>query len=330
MDGEPRGHAIDGTPWEEPRPPHLPDRLTSISLWVLPFLVVAVVQLWVFWRDQPFGTDASSLLEYWLGIRYEFVGIAGSLIGVGLFLRHPDARTALPQIATGAFLLLLTQILGLLESTLEPVFATFAPGSDEFSFFSPLSQAYRIFTSLVGVFGIAFIASGLSGARRYEDVRSMRGPAILLTGLAIVNAGYTTLGYALVQDYVEGISLVFVVGALLANLFRALALSYLVVVSVSGWLAQEAPRSGWRLAAVGGGLLLFHALAAPFLGLVPLPQEALLTIFGFMADGVIVGWVLVVVAFAVGLPSTESTPEDEVAGATLDRPAVTTPDFGAG
>ena len=93
MDAEPRGHTIDGTPWEEPRPPHLPDRLTSISPWVLPFLVVVVFQLWLFWLDQPFGTDPRSPLEYWLDTRYQFAEIAGSLIGLALFLRHPDART---------------------------------------------------------------------------------------------------------------------------------------------------------------------------------------------------------------------------------------------
>ena len=330
MDIEPKGRTIDGIPWEEPRPPHLPDRLTSISPWVLPFLVVAVFQIWVFSLDQPFGTDPRSPLEYWLGIRYEFAGIAGSLIGFALFLRHPDARTTLPQIATGAFLLLLQQVMRLLEPTLTPVFVTLAPGSDEMAFFSPLNQVYWTFTSLVGVFAIAFIASGLSAARRNENLRSMRGPAVLLTGLAIVNAGYTTLGYALLQDYVEGISIVFVVGALLAHLFWTLALAYLFIVSMRGWLAQEAPRSGWRLAAVGGGLLLFHALAAPFLGLVPLPQEALLTIFGFMADGVLVGWILLVVAFALGLPSTQSIRDDETAGATPDRLAATTPGSAAG
>ena len=330
MDAEPRGHTIDGNPWEEPRPPHLPDRLTSISPWVLPFLGVAVLQLWVFWLAQPFGTDQWSLLEYWASIRYQFPGIAGSLIGLALFLRHPDARTVMPQITKGAFLLLLQQVMRLLAPTLEPLFVGLAPGNDEMALFSPLSQAYSIFTSLVGVFGIAFIASGLAAARRFGDVRHMRGVTVLLTGLAIVNAGYTTLGYALLLDYSSGISIVFVVGALFANLFRALALAYLVIVLVSGTLAWEAPRSGWRLGAIGAGLLLLQALVAPFLSVVPLPQEGLLPLFGFLADGVLVGWILLVAAFALGLPSTQSVVEDEPAGATLDRPAAMTPGSGAG
>jgi hypothetical protein len=42
---EPTGHTIDGTPWEEPRGPHLPDRLTAIPLLCWPFIALAIVQL---------------------------------------------------------------------------------------------------------------------------------------------------------------------------------------------------------------------------------------------------------------------------------------------
>jgi hypothetical protein len=66
------------------------------------------------------------------------------------------------------------------------------------------------------------------------------------------------------------------------------------------------------------------------ISLVPLPQESLFTLFGFIADGVLVGWILLVIAFALGLPSTVPIPEDEAAGATPDRPAVMTPGSGAG
>ena len=73
-----------------------------------------------------------------------------------------------------------------------------------------------------------------------------------------------------------------------------------MVVAVSGWLAQEAPRSAWTLAAVGAGLLLIQALMAPFIGLLPLSQEGLLGVFGLIGEGVFVGWVLLVVALRAG------------------------------
>jgi hypothetical protein len=333
MDTEPRGQTIDGTPWDEPLPPHLPDRLTSISPWVLPFLVVLALQLWVLWLDRPFGTDARSALDYVLGIRYQFPEIAGSLIGLALFLRHPDARRTLPQIAWGALLLLLAQGMGLLEQPLDPVFVALAPPSEDLYFFSPLREAYSIFTSLVAVFGIAFIASGLSAARRYEST----GPGRTLVAALVILAVASAAGSAAVSmlwspaEFDVSPALVgTIIGTVVARFLRTLAFSYLVVVSVGGWLAQEAPRSAWRLVAVGAGFLLFSASMAPFIGLLSLSQDGYLAVFAFIQEGVVVAWVLMVAAFAVGLPSTESIPDDETAGATPDRRVVTTPGSAAG
>jgi hypothetical protein len=330
MDSEPRGHTIAGTPWEEPRPPHLPDRLTSISPWVLPFLLVAVFQIWVLSLDQPFGTDAGSPLEYWFGIRHEFAEIAGSLIGLALFLRHPDARTTLPQVAKGAVLLVLAQFMGLLELALDPMFVTLAPPSEDLSFFSPLKEAYSIITSLVAVFGIAFIARGLSLARRYESSGPMRGLAAVLVVLTVLSAMASTLGLTTAEFVASPALIGAIIGSLLASFLRTLAFAYLVVVSVGGWLGQDEPRSAWRLAAVGAGLLLVQALVAPFLGIFPLPQDGLLAVLTFIQEGVLVGWVLLVVAFALGLPSTASVAEESEPSTTPDRPAVTTPGSGGG
>ena len=90
MDDEPTGSRLDDTRWEEPRPPHLPDRLASITPWVLPFLIVVAYQVWLLWVDRPRGGDITMSLPYWLEARFRFAGIAGSLIGLALFIRHPD------------------------------------------------------------------------------------------------------------------------------------------------------------------------------------------------------------------------------------------------
>jgi hypothetical protein len=324
MDAEPRGHTIDGTPWEEPRPPHLPDRLTSISLWVLPFLVVAGIQVWVLWINQPLSTNQGSAVEYWLRTRYQFAEIAGSLIGLALFLRHPDARRTLPQVAWGALLLLLAQVMGLLEQTLDPAFVALAPPGEDLFFLSPLKEAYSIFTSLVAVFGIAFIATGLSAARRYETVGAGRGLAAVLVILAVVSTVLSTAAAILQLTTAEFEVSPALVGTIIGSLFawflRTLALSYFVVVTVVGWIRQEAPRSAWRLAPVGAALLLFQAVVVPFLSVFSVPQEGLLAIFAFIQEGVVVGWVLLVAAFALGLPSTESIADEEMAGLrAIDR-----------
>jgi hypothetical protein len=330
MDAEPRGRTIDGIPWEEPRPPHLPDRLTSISPWVLPFLVVVAFQLWAFWLDRPFGTDDRSALEYLLDLRYQFTEVAGSLIGLALFLRHPDARTTLPQIAKGAIVLLLAQVMGLLEPTLDPVFVSLAPPSEDSFYFSPLHEAYSILTSLVAVFGIAFLASGLSDARRYKSTGTVRGLAPVLVIAAIVSTAVSMLELTAAEFEYSPAMVGTILGTLVARFLLRLALAYLVVVSLAGWLAQEGPRLAWRLAAIGATLLLLQALIAPFIGWLSLSQEGLLAVLRLVQEGVFVGWVLLVVAFALGLPSTASIPDDETVGATRDPQAVTTLGSGAG
>ena len=101
---EPTGHTLDGTPWEEARPPHLPDRLTAISPWTVPFLLVAAWQLWTVWSQRPQTEPMPA--EWWGQLLGIVPSIAMALIGAALFLRHPDAWRSLRLVALGASLLL--------------------------------------------------------------------------------------------------------------------------------------------------------------------------------------------------------------------------------
>jgi hypothetical protein len=328
MIDEPAGETIDGTPWEEARPPHLPDRLTSITPWVLPFVAVMGYEIWRLWARRGVG-NLGSPLESWLGSYAVLTGILGVLLGLALFLRHPDARTTLTPLASGTFLLLLQHVM----RRLGPTVVGLLPGEQlSFPYVSPTEEAYSLFVSIVGVFATAFIARGLSAARRYEDVRTGRGLAAVLTIVAFASTGasivwMTSVGFEF-DDWL--MHPVLVIGQLLVNLFGTLAVAYLVVVSVTGWLGQEQPRAAWRLATVGAGLILLPALVMPVISTPPLSQDVAYFVASRLAVGAVIGWALLVVAFALGLPSTESIPDEETAGATRDPQAVTTPGSGAG
>ncbi len=330
MIDEPAGETIDGTPWEEARPPHLPDRLTSISPWVLPFVAVMGYEIWRILGDQRRVGNLGSPLEFWLGSYAVLTGILGVLVGMALFLRHPDARTTLTPLASGAFLLLLQHVMRLLG----PTVVGFLPGGEPLSFpyISPTEEAYSIFVSIVGVFAIAFIASGLSAARRYEGVRGGRGLAAVLTVVTFASTGasiawLTSVGFEF-DDWL--MHPVLVIGQVLVNLFGTLAVAYLVVVSVTGWLGQEQPRAAWGLATVGAGLVLLPALAMPVISTPPLSQDVAYFVASLVAVGAVIGWALLVVAFALGLPSTESLPDETESMPTRDRPAAMTPGSAAG
>jgi hypothetical protein len=331
---EPTGHTIDGTPWEEPRPPHLPARLTSITPLVLPFLLVAAYQVWALWVEQPPQITLSARLDYWIAARHEFAAIAASVLGAALFFRHPDARSTLPQMASGVFLLLIAQFMDLATPILDPLFVTFDAPSD-LAYYSALAQAYSLLTSLVSAFGLVYLARGLSAARRHEDVVSVRSLAVPLVVIAVVSSAITHIGWV---GGALGVSTEFVSSAFVAQfaaswvigLVGTLAWSYLFVVAIVGWLGHEPPRLGWRLAALGAGLALLARLLAPITALMSTWPELLFRVFDTLAMAALFGWVLLVVALVVGLPSTESDPDAAEGGPTLDPPGATQPGSAAG
>ncbi|MEA2578994.1 MAG: hypothetical protein QOD78_2582 [Chloroflexota bacterium] len=332
MSKEPTGHTIDGTPWEEPRPPHPPDALTRVSPWLLPFAAVAAYQLWLLWVAQPRESGPGFNIQYWLDARRQIPAIAISLIGLALFIRHRDARSAMPQLVSGAFLLLAQRVMLLLVPTLDPFFLSLTSPGDDFAFFSPLSEAYRILTTLVGIFGITFVASGLSAARRYESPGMARALPLFVAVSACVSEGFSVLGLMQFQFDAAPGQILTIAGTLVANLLATLAAGYLFIVSLTGWLGQESPRLGWRLAAIGSGLLLLGRLLAPVLSVLPI-QDVLLAVGQLLFTGSIVGWIGLLFAFAMGLPSTSETSDADqadVAEATTDSTASTTRDSAVG
>ena len=173
-------------------------------------------------------------------------------------------------------------------------------------------------TTVVGVFGIAWLASGLSAARRFEDAFRVRPLATLLVAGAVVSSA-TSFMAVIGLDVIDPPALI--AGRPVVNLLATLAWAYLFVVALSGWLAREEPSSGWGLAAVGAGLGLPLGLLAPVMEFVPAPQELLIGAIDLLALVALIGLVLLVVAFVMGLPSTESVAD--APDPMPDPPAVT-------
>jgi hypothetical protein len=331
VDAEPTGRTIDGQPWAEPRPPHLPDILTRISPWVLPFLVLLALQFWLAWVAQPLATDVVTSVDYWIGAaRSNLLGVAVSLLGVALFLRHPNARSRLPQVTSGVLLLSLQVVMALLQPWLDPWFASITPPSDDEFFFTPLAEGYSILTSVVGVFGVAVLARGLSDARRHRDGGPVRSLAIVLAVLVFASLGFNLLELTLAEFEASPMFATTIVGKLLVNLLMRLTLGYLVVVAAAGWIGHESPRSGWGFAALGAGLILLPRLFFPVVSVLPISQELILAVVGLVGEAGLLGWLLLVTAFALGLPFTELFTDEPGPIITGDRPAATRSGSGAG
>lgn len=328
---EPSGRTIDGTPWEEPRPPHLPDRLTAISPWVLPFVIVGVYQLCLLWVARPLGTNETAHLEYWVNsVRSELPGFAACLLGLALFVRHPDARSTLPQVVSGVFLMLIAEVLRLARPAIGPLVDPFAAPPNDFEFTVAVAQAYGVGTALLGIAGLAFIARGLSAARRQRVAVPVRSTLVVVTVLVVVSWVLSAVEWA--NSGVDATPGAIATTALswLVGLIATLAWAYLFIVAVVGWRGGETPRLGWGLAALGAGLAVLVDLLLSVIVLLATPQEQLFRLFEAVGIASMITWVLLVAAFAVGLPSTESVADDLETEPTTDPPGATLPGSAAG
>ena len=170
MQDEPSGHRLDGTPWEEARPPHLPDALTRLSPWLMPFLLLAgleVVAGWLEWSVRWQPQDAATAA--WIIVN-RLPGVCAMLLGAALFWRRPDAHRTVPMIVLGVVLLAAAALLRLASVPLADVFGELTPPSEELPVLVPLQVAFDTFVMLVNIFAVLYVARGLAAARRFEDV----------------------------------------------------------------------------------------------------------------------------------------------------------------
>jgi hypothetical protein len=332
MSNEPTGRTIDGKPWEEPRPPHLPDRLTSITPWVIPFLLLAALQVvagWLEWGAQgdyrPLGVGVS----IFLGL---LPGICTTLLGAALFYRHPDAHRRLPMLVFGAVLLTVVALMDVAEAPWRSAFLpdlfpeSDMPGGEESVIV--LSGIYSAALNVISVFGLLYLARGLGGARRFADVVSARVLGIAVT-VVVLAATVVSLASVLMDadwsDVLTPLNLM----AVAVSLVSTLAWSYLFVTAVTGWRAGERPRIGWLLVALAAGIEIgLRVLMAGTL-LVDISQAGfgVLQIVGLAS---VANWVLLLLAFVAGLPSMAPAPAGSSPSTTADLPAATPPGFGAG
>jgi hypothetical protein len=323
---EPTGQRLDGTPWDEARPPHLPDAVTRVSPWVYPFLVAALVHVWLLWTDLALQT----------GLELRRVpAIAATLFGAALFLRHPDARPRLPLLAFGVVLFALAELLDAGSGAVTRFLEGVLPSGDPSLPVSPVSTAWSLFTALVGIFAVLYMAAGLSAARVRDSVAAAGQLAVWLSVLAIVIFALSVLSLVNVRGIDTSpwslVTLALGIGLTLAS---TVVWTYLLVVSLNGWLAGETPRFAWALAAIAAALFLLVRLANG-VGAASVPDSVNMLLINLVGYGSVLAWFVLLAAFAVGLPgpasdADESASDADESAVRPDPPAATPPGSAAG
>jgi hypothetical protein len=210
---------------------------------------------------------------------------------------------------------------------LDTVFlAAWFDGGDESGFV--LHGLYGAAISLVSIFGLVCMARGLAGARRFVDAVSGRALGIVLIAVVVVASVLSLAWFLGVADMAPMLIPINLVSFVLAKV-STLAWSYLFVIALGGWLAGEQPRIGWPLAAVAASIDVVILLLFAVGGIMNLSEAGPIVnlIIGWLS---IANWVLLLLAFATGLPSTAPVPREPEAPPTADRPAATRSGSGAG
>ena len=305
---------ITERPIPEARGPHLPDVLTRQSILVFVFGLVAVFMLWSVWRRwtaQYAIVDLNAVSALLFGL---IPGVVAPLFGVALFARHPDARRTMPLLVFGLALFAFAEVLETFDRAIFDALVAFTP--EDIGPVTPAVVAFGVFTAMLGMFAALYTGAGLSSARRAERSPAERPLMIWLVALGVVSA---VVSIASIVPLLSGTpapaDLLQLAISFVVSLLVTLAWAYLVTVTVGGWLSGEVPRRAWALAGIATTLLFAVRLA---IGAVLGTGEPWITIVNLASYASLVAWVLLLVAFWLGLPS----PRAPVADTSADEPTV--------
>ncbi len=295
----------------EARGLHLPDILRRLPWLAWLFVALAIADLYWMVQNSGFPADASigDVIGYVLRLT---PGIVAILLPAALLARHPDAARRVPSILFGTILFAAVQGLVIVADPLQPVFESLTPASDELPSLVPLSVLFDAIVALVSVLGIAYIAVGLSQARRYADrpavLVSLFVPvaAILATIVGVLSASRFDLGDTPLSPPLA----LYLASTVALGILRVAVWAYLAAVATRGWWSGEEPIAGWWLAVMATALVLVALALVNMSGILDPQDTTFVTAYGYVtATAYALGHVCLLVAFAVGLPALDELDE---------------------
>jgi MFS family permease len=336
---EPTGATIDGTPWEESRPPHLPDTVTGLPIPTILFTLGAIGIGILTIRDRlpDAGAGPGGPVVWFLSLS---IPVVSFLIPAVFFLRHRDAWSAHRAMALGTTLFAVSRAVGLLNSYLGDWFISILPNGD--LGISPLSIVMQVVVSAIAVLAVVYLARGLIEARLYADRPGTRRWWVLIGLVAAASAAMALLLFGTISPDLEDAAFVnsywLVMLSVVINIVTMAAWAYLTGTAVAGRRAGEDPNFGWFLAAFAGFCILATFVVSGLATAMNIAAEtntstnvlALLTALPAIA------YLALLAAFATRLPTTHAPvdeaedEEDGLVGSDDPTEATATPDDLAG
>lgn len=328
---EPVGRTIDGTPWEEPRGPHVPDGLVRIArrlnpvswLFVLAAFVngvVPVVDRLSVLRSSP-GLDAATYVQSILGLILAVIPpVATALFGAAYFARHPGGWSTHRAVAIGVSLMAIGELMHTAGRFLGDVFRAVTPPADELGIVAPSEVAYAVVATVLIGFGTFAVARGLREARQASDAAGSRARHAITAVIVLFAVWSIALNVVVLSQYAaddgNGPYLAQGVIQTVVGWLPLAAQSYLAIILVAGFIAGERPVTAWRLATAGVlAILVFgNGIAVTidtvsYVVVTPTTDFAVWNLIYFVpAAGWALGYILLLAAFVRGLPSRADGP----------------------
>ena len=315
---EPGHEEIATETLEEPRGPHLPDALAGIPWLAWVFIVLALGEIFWLVDNAALGPAPSfeMVVSFVLGA---ISSVAMVLLPAALLIRHPEATSRARTLLFGTVLLAAVEGLQILSQVLQSFLESLIPADPELPFIMPMVVIYGAMVSLVSSFGLAYIAVGLSQARRWEGGRGIPTAFVLLVvGVATLGSGIFAIAEIQPSQTPWSPTLALYLGStvVLRTLF-VVASTAVAVTAGAGARAGEDPNRGWRLAAVGGWMVVGALAIATASGLIldPRIQDWFTAIQYSITILFAAGHLGLLVAFFVGLPSLDEVEHDADAAA---------------
>ena len=312
---EPGHEQIATETLEEPRGPHLPDALAGIPWLAWVFIALAIGE--IFWLVDNARLGPSPSVELVVSfVLNASSSVAVVLLPATLLIRHPEAISRARTLLFGTVLFAVVEGLQILSQVLQPFLESLIPADPELPFIVPLVVIYGALVSLVGSFGLAYIAVGLSQARRWEGTRGIP-TAFVLVIVGAVGLGSGIVAIAQIQlgetPWSPTLALYFGSTVILRTLF-VVAWAAVAVTVGAGARAGEDPNRGWWLAAVAGWVVVSALAIATVSGLIvdPRIQDWSTAIRYTITILFAAGYLGVLAAFVAGLPSLNEVEDDAV------------------
>ena len=336
---EPTGATIDGKPWEEARPPHLPDTVTGLPvptiLFALGAIAVAVKEV----NDLRFidFSDVSLAVSAVLG---SIPPVVAFLLPAALFLRHRDAWSGHRAMAIGTILFALGQVVRVVAPAFDDWAQTVIPS--DLTFLNPLVVGRQMLIAALAALAAAFVGRGLVDGRQYEDVDGTRRRWVMVAIVAAAAALLNLLALGTLptdlsdSDFTTYYWLTLV--SLGLSVATIVAWAYVTGNAMAGRLAGERPGTGWLFASFAGqsilALFMLAGLASAFAVFTNTSAPpSFLLLFPTLQ---VIGYLSLLIAFLAGLPTShapdpaDEADADDVPGSDDPTVATATPDDVAG